>query len=295
MHDEPAKKVGLFGATSFVGECLLKLLKQNHYHVTAFSRQTIEQDCNQVTWQRFDDNQHTNVKPEQITSWICIAPIWTLPEHFNRLLAHNAKRIIVLSSTSRFTKNSSSDPSEQAMALRLKEYESRVRKWAIANGISWVILRPTLIYGLGRDKNVSEMIRFIRRFRFFPLFGSAAGLRQPIHAEDVATTCLVALSFSNINNKAYNLSGGETLSYREMVKRIFAALHRTPHLITVPRWVFKLAIHCVCKLPRYRHWTTAMAERMNTDLVFDCSNAMQDLNFSPRMFKLEPNDIPSKT
>lgn len=293
MHDAQQNNVGLFGATSLVGECLLQQLKSNHCRVVAFSRQAIKQDNNHIIWRQPDVYKET--EPEKIASWIYVAPIWTLPEHFHLLLAHNARRIIVLSSTSRFTKRHSSDPAEQLMALRLKENEARLREWAIANGIAWVILRPTLIYGLGRDKNISEIARFIQRFGFFPLFGSANGLRQPVHVADIAAACITALFTTNINNRAYNLCGGETLPYREMVQRIFAALHYPSRLITIPRWVFKWAIRCICQLPRYRHWTTAMAERMNTDLVFDCTDAIQDINFSPRLFKLEPKDLPSKT
>lgn len=293
MHNESQNNVGLLGATSLVGECILQQLKLHHYPVTAFSRQAIKPDEDLVTWRQFDVNKLS--ESEIIPSWICVAPIWTLPDHFNLFLAHGAQRIVVLSSTSRFTKHNSSDPAEQLVAQRLKEYEARLRKWAVANGIDWIILRPTLIYGLGRDKNITEIARFIQRFGFFPLFGPAKGLRQPIHAEDVAIACFNALFSSDTANQAYNLTGGETLSYREMVKQVFAAYHRTPRLITVPRWVFKLAIRCVGWLPRYRHWTTAMAERMNTDLVFDCSDAIQDFKFTPRLFKLEPKDLPLKT
>ncbi|MDH5551910.1 MAG: NAD(P)-dependent oxidoreductase [Nitrosomonas sp.] len=293
MHNASQNNVGLLGATSLVGECLLSQLKQHDTYVTAFSRQTMQSDDDHVTWRQLDVNK--GQEAETISSWLCVAPIWVLPDHFNLLLAHGAQRIIALSSTSRFTKNNSSDPSEQLLAQRLKEYEARFRKWAMANRIDWIILRPTLIYGLGQDKNITEIARFIQRFGFFPLFGAAKGLRQPIHAEDVATVCFNALSCSDIKNQAYNLAGGETLSYRDMVNRVFAASHRTPRLITLPHWIFKLAIRCVCWLPHYRHWTTAMAERMNTDLVFECCDAKQDFNFTPRLFKLEPKDLPSKT
>ena len=92
---------------------------------------------------------------------------------------YGACRVVALSSTSRFTKDDSSDPEEQAIALRLADAEARVQAWAASHGVEWVILRPTLIYGLGRDKNIAEIARFIRRFGFFPLFGKAKGLRQP--------------------------------------------------------------------------------------------------------------------
>ncbi len=223
--------------------------------------------------------------------WICVAPIWVLPEYFSLLEAHGARRVVVLSSTSRFTKDDSSDPQEQAIALRLAEAEEQAQAWAQSRGVEWVVLRPTLIYGLGRDKNVSEIARFIRRFGFFPLFGKAHGLRQPVHAADVAGACVAALQMPGRANRAYNISGGETLPYSDMVVRIFAAVGRRPRLLTVPLWFFGLATTAVRLLPRYRHWSVAMAERMNRDLVFDHTDAAGDFGFNPRTFALVPEDV----
>jgi nucleoside-diphosphate-sugar epimerase len=166
-----------------------------------------------------------------------------------------------------------------------------VQAWAENHDVQWVILRPTLIYGLGRDKNITEIARFIRRFGFFPLFGKADGQRQPIHAQDVAKACLAALRAPGAANRAYNLSGGETLPYRDMVVRVFAALGRPPRLLPLPLSAFRLAVALLRWLPRYRHWTAAMAERMNRDLVFDHAKATRDLAFKPRGFVLSVQDV----
>jgi nucleoside-diphosphate-sugar epimerase len=157
--------------------------------------------------------------------------------------------------------------------------------------VEWVILRPTLIYGRGRDKNVCEIARFIRRFGFFPLFGPAQGLRQPVHAEDLAAACLAAADAPAAANRAYNLSGGETLRYRDMVGRIFVALNRRPRLLPVPLGAFRTMLAAMRLLPRYRHWSAAMAERMNRDLVFDHAEAVRDLRFAPRPFHPSAADI----
>ena len=246
---------------------------------------------------RLATRPHPRLAPQRergiFRAGFALPPIWVLPEHFALLEAHGVQRVVVLSSTSRFTKDDSSDPAEQAVAHRLIDAEARVQAWAESLGIEYVILRPTLIYGLGRDKNIVEIARFIRRFGFFPLFGKANGLRQPVHAADVAAACLAALQTPCAANHAYNISGGETLTYRDMVVRVFSALGRYPRLPTVPLWVFRLAVSVLCRLPRYRQWSVAMAERMNRDLVFDHAEAAQDLGFKPRAFVLEGGDLPT--
>lgn len=288
--------VGLLGATSLTGECLIRKLIEYDWHVTAFSRDSITNKTlhPQITWQQFATMDSTKVRNEghEIRAWLCVAPIWVLSEHFDLLSAYGARRIVVLSSTSRFTKNTSSDPNERKIAQQLIESEELLQTWAAAHEVECVILRPTLIYGYGRDKNITEIAQFIRRFGFFPLFGSACGLRQPIHVEDVAAACYAALSRENLTNRTYNLSGAETLTYRAMVERVFTAMNRSPRMLTVPLWLFQIATWGLRWLPKYRNWTTAMAERMNQDLRFDWSEAKRDLDFSPRSFKLTAEDLP---
>lgn len=283
-------RVGLLGATSLVGKCLIPLLIISGARVFAFSRQPIEPVGNGIARRNLSDSRSANT--DQLDHWICVAPIWVLPEHFPLLEASGARRVVVLSSTSRFTKVGSGDTAETAVAARLIEAEDRVVAWAESRGIEWVILRPTLIYGLGQDKNISEIARFIHRFGFFPVLGPAQGLRQPMHAEDVASACFSALQAPGAANRAYNISGGETLTYRAMVERVFAALGHRPRLLAVPLWSFRLAVSVLRCLPRYRQWSAAMAERMNRDLVFDHTEAARDIGFKPRCFALAAEDLP---
>ena len=288
-------RVGVLGATSLVGACLLPLLIESGSAVIAHSRRRAPEPAGDgIEWRQLSDDGAPGVESDVglIACWICVAPVWVLPDYFGLLEAHGARRVVVLSSTSRFTKDDSNDPHEQEVAIRLAAAEARVQQWAERHGVEWVVLRPTLIYGLGRDKNIAEIARFIRRSGFFPLFGKAGGLRQPIHVQDVAGACAAALQTHSAANRAYNISGGETLSYRAMVLRIFAALGRRPRLLTVPLWAFSLAVTVLRRVPRYRQWSSAMAERMNRDLVFAHLDAARDFGFKPRAFVLDADDLP---
>lgn len=280
-------RVGVIGASSLVGECLLSALNNTSAQVVAFSR-SIKESTSCIEWRKLPLAQRL---PE-ILYWICVAPIWVIPEYFKMIEKSGAQRIVVVSSTSRFTKVSSNNASEQAVVAKLIDGETRLKSWAQTRGIDCVILRPTLIYGFGRDKNISEIARFIKRFKLFPLFGEAKGLRQPIHALDVANACLASLESPLAANQAYNIGGGQVLTYREMVKRVFAALGYRPLILTVPLWVFRLGISVLRLLPRYRKWSTSMAERMNQDLIFNQTSSQRDLGLQPRAFILKPEDLP---
>lgn len=294
------KRVGVIGATSLVGSCLLPLLARNDWNVTACTRGAIAEpgdSARSVVWESLAREVGVGKggdtdRSSAIAYWICLAPIWVLPEHFAMLARRGTKRIVALSSTSRFTKSNSPDPAEQMMAQRLRDGEIRLETWAREYSIELVILRPTLVYGLGRDKNICVVARFIRRFGFFPLLASAQGLRQPVHAQDVAAACLAALEQKQIREHAYNLSGGETLTYRSMVERVFAALGKPARFLRVPAWLFFLGVGGLRLLPRFQKWTPQMARRMNTDLVFSHADAARDLSFAPRPFALTTEDLP---
>ena len=143
------ENVGVLGATSPLGSCLLKLLSRCDKKATAFSRQPIPPVGEPVQWRQLGLASPDEFKDE-ISCWVCIAPIWVLPDYFDLLEASGAKRVVALSSTSRYTKTDSVIPAEKALVERLIDNELRLRQWAESRDIEWVILRPTMVYGLKR-------------------------------------------------------------------------------------------------------------------------------------------------
>lgn len=273
-------RVGVLGAGSFVARSFI-LQTQKSHEVAAFPR----------SWPSAPIAS-AHASPRPIGCWASFMPITALLDRLDAISVLGARRIVVLSSTSMFAKAASSEPSERLLSRDIADSEQRLAAWAQRQSVQWIIIRPTLIYGHGRDRNVSDIARFIRRFGFFPVVGAAQGRRQPVHCEDVAGACLRALEAIHISNRAYDISGGEIVSYREMVTRVFEALGERPRLISVPLWFYSRAIACARMFPRWRHWSPAMAQRMNEDLLFDHSLAARDLQFSPRAFLLNAHDLP---
>lgn len=285
------RHVGVLGARSLVGECLLPVLLDAGWKITALSRQSMVSNRTGLEWCQWPTNGMD--VDCSISHWISLLPIWILPEFFPLLERCGAQRVVALSSSSRFVKVESSEPWEREQAALLVGGEQYLQDWAEATGKQWLVLRPTLVYGLGRDKNIAEMARFIRRFGFFPLFAGGRGLRQPIHASDVAKVCAAAVGNVSASNRAYNISGADTLTYRDMVVKVFRGLDRRPMLVPVPLWSAKLALSLVRLHPRYRHWSAAMLERMRQDLVFDHTQATRDFAFQPKGFVLAAEDMPA--
>ena len=225
--------------------------------------------CDKVEWHRADLGRGAVDFPIiAARQAIATLPIWLLAPHLPALARTGIDRLVAFSSTSVETKRESRSASAQRIVAALSGGEAAVIEAAITSGIGVTILRPTLIYGTGEDANVSAAARFIERFGFFPLAWNAQGLRQPVHAEDLAIAALAALDRPQAVGKIYTLPGGETLPYRAMIERIFDALGRRARFVRVP------GLAAVSDL----------AKRMARDQAFDSGPAARDLGYAPRRF-----------
>lgn len=276
--------VGVVGAAGNTGTAAVAALHSRSFTPIGFSRQHRNSDG--LEWQRLVDEPAT-----QIPLWIDAGPIVTFHERRESILRRGARKIVAISSTSRFTKVASTSSTEAKIALQLETSEQDLADWCAANSIMWVILRPTLIYGSGRDRNIREIAAMIRQFGIFPLLGGGTGKRQPIHATDLGSACVDALLSTKAQNRAYNVSGGEVLTYRQMVERVFQAMGRPALMPRVPLIAFRFALTLLRRNQRFAHWTPEMAERMNLDMVFDHSDAAEDFAFRPRPFALTQADL----
>lgn len=270
------------GASSLIGRYLLPQLLAAGHTVEAISRTTQSSQPN-LRWHPLQLNAPAvaSLPLSNGTIYIHLAPLWLLPDLLPQLAAQKVARIIAFSSTSVLSKVDSDNASERATVARLAAAEQALRDSGMNN---WTILRPTLIYGAGLDKNVSMIANLIRRLGVFPIIGEGRGLRQPVHAEDLACAVLGVLASPQTQQCIYAVSGGETLSYRQMVARIFVALGKPCRIITIPSPLFAAALAVARMLPRFRHLHMQMAYRMNQDLCFDHRDAQADFGFAPRKF-----------
>lgn len=280
-------KIIVTGATSIIGRFLLPRLVNAGYEVHAISRNYCENPSEtekRVFWYPVDITHLEQLPRVNAQALIHLAPLWLLPPLLPVLNSLRIKRVIAFGSTSLFSKARSADAGEQQLVARFVEAEEAITRLSSTLEINWTVFRPTLVYDCVRDKNIAVIARFIRRYGFFPLLGEASGLRQPVHADDLAEACIRAVSQPVTFCRAYNVSGGETLGYRQMVERIFNSLDKSARFLIIPAWLFRAAIRVIMLLPGKRNMTPEMAMRMNVDLCFDHIDATRDFGFSPRPF-----------
>ena len=99
-------------------------------------------------------------------------------------------------------------------------------------GLSYSIVRPTVLYGHRQDVLVNNIAWMLRRFPLFGMFGDGKYPVQPIYADDVANICINQGQLSE--NTVVDAAGPETFEYREFLQILSEAMGRRTVLIPIP-------------------------------------------------------------
>ena len=281
MPDAPTRTALVFGASGQIGEALLARLAGTGWQVFAVSRRP-RPPAGGVTWLT---GEFANVGglPEAVDVVFSTGPLDGFAQWYARGQVAT-RRVVAFGSTSLDTKQASADAYERDIVARLQVAERLVFDTASTNGAAATVLRPTLVYGAGRDQTLARIAAMGRRMGFFVLPRGANGKRQPVHVDDLAHAALAVVDAPATHGKAYALPGGETLAYRDMVARTLAALDPPAKLWEVPMPVFRTALWLARKAGMMRGLTDDAVARMREDLVFDAGPAARDLGHAPRGF-----------
>lgn len=283
-----APRALVFGGSGQIGERLLIRLLSSRWQVTAWSRQPRAARSGLI-W-RQGDLAVPAAAGEAFEVIFSCGPL----DHFARWYAENpvvAPRIVAFGSTSVEVKEHSIDAAERDVAQRLATAEQALFSAARARGASATVLRPTLVYGAGRDKTLTQIAGLAQRTGAFVLPANATGLRQPVHVEDLASAALAVVGQPATQRRSYAVGGGEVLAYTQMVERVLEALPRPARLYQVPPSLFGLALTAAQRLGRLRGLNAAALQRMREDLVFDLEPARRDFGYAPRAFRPLPEEL----
>jgi nucleoside-diphosphate-sugar epimerase len=270
----------VIGGSGLVGGYVVEHLVRRGERPFALSRS--QQDRPGIDWLLGDLEKPDTLKLPPFATLYCTADAALLADALPRLFNPSLKRLVAFSSTSVITKQDTEVAAERETIRKLADAERKIAAACERHNVGWTILRPTLIYAEGRDTNITPLSRLIRRFGFMPLVGGAPGLRQPVHAEDLAVGAIAAASSPAAVNKIYSLSGGETIAYREMIGRIFDGLRLPRRTIPVPAFLWRTGF--VLAKPLFPSANVAMGIRMMKDMTFDSTPAIRDLGWNPRKF-----------
>jgi uncharacterized protein YbjT (DUF2867 family) len=84
-------------------------------------------------------------------------------------------------------------------------------------------------------------------------------------------------------NKSYNITGGETVTYFTMIRRIAEALGRPIRIFSFPTFFLKNLLRVV-RMMGLTTLSPSLFERMNQDLAYNGDEAVKELKLHPRDF-----------
>jgi uncharacterized protein YbjT (DUF2867 family) len=109
--------------------------------------------------------------------------------------------------------------------------KAQVEQAVVASGLTYAILRPTVIYGR-EDILINNIAWFIRRFPVFGIPGDGRYGVRPIYVEDMARLMVDAVEQEQ--NTVHDAIGPETFTFEELVRLIAASVGRTILTVKVP-------------------------------------------------------------
>jgi len=100
-----------------------------------------------------------------------------------------------------------------------------------------VILRPSIVFGPEDD----FFNRFASMARMSPILPVVGGdtMFQPVYVDDVAHAAEMAVT-GKAAAGVYELGGPEKLSFRGLMQRMLAVIHRRRLILNIPRWIARL-------------------------------------------------------
>lgn len=239
---------------------------------------------------------------------VSFAPIWHLAPFLAALAERRPRAIAALqgvvacSSSSAITKRYAANRFDRELVQRLLMAEELLQGTCGTLSIPCRILAPTLIYGrVGEygDSNLSKLLQLMRRLPVLPI-PAESGLRQPIHARQLAAVALQLAEHLPDPERPPSggavpvlppllLGGDVTLSYGDMLRRLREWAGRSDRasrclLLPIPTRLFQiLAAPLLALSPK----SFEAVLRISADLAgFTPAHAI--LHEAPRPFPAEP-------
>ena len=154
-----------------------------------------------------------------------------------------------------------------------------------ASGLKYTILRPTMIYGSPRDRNMWRLIRFIRFSPLIPVFGDGNYLQQPIYVGDVAQAIVSCLGNDQAIGKSYNIAGKEPLTYNQVIDTIAGLMNKRVWKLHIPSTPVVSLLKFLERLHIPFPIKAEQVLRLNENKNFAYEEAERDFGFSSLAFE----------
>ena len=188
--------------------------------------------------------------------------------------ASEIRRVVFVGTTAIFT----------TLSTRSKGPRTAAEVAIRASGLDFTLLRPTMIYGTPRDRNMVRLLKLVRYSPIVPVFGDGKSLQQPVHVEDVAWAICEVLESNETVGQEYNISGKSALNFNDVIRTAALVLGRSPFIVHFPAKplasFLSMLERCRCRLPI----KSEQILRLNENKAFCHDKARSHFGYQPREF-----------
>jgi uncharacterized protein YbjT (DUF2867 family) len=153
-----------------------------------------------------------------------------------------------------------------------------------SSGTSFVILRPSLIFGPG-SAFVTQMVQLMKTAPFIrPVVGSGQSRFRPIYVNDVARCFVDSLVNGAALGKTISLVGAEELTFEELLEKIAACIGVRKRAVHIPIPLMQLAAQVFSFLPVRPPVTRDQLAMLEEGSTADEKEMLQVFKFQPISF-----------
>lgn len=167
-----------------------------------------------------------------------------------------------------------------------RQIDAYVEEQCASHGIMLTVLRPTMIYGNLKDRNICTFIRLVDRLPVMPVIGHAGYQLQPVHYEDLGKAYYAVLfSEHQTGGRSFILSGGEPILLKELFLEIAKGLGKKTRFLNVPFRFAYAGAWCVFIVSFGKSDFREKVQRLCENRAYPHTEAAEAFGYQPRTFR----------
>lgn len=281
----PIKRILVIGATGFVGQRVVRYLSKHHEDVEIVcmvregSLPPTPPEKGHLTIVRGNLNNKTTLlralSGKDALIYAASLGFGHAQDVVDACVESGVKRAVFCSTTAIFTKLNA--PSKKVRMAAENTIQT--------SGLDWTIIRPTMIYGRKGDRNMERLVKYLQKLPVLFVPGGGKAMQQPVFVDDVAYSLVASCFEEKTIRKAYNVSGKEPLSFKDIVQKTAKALGKKGRVLPLPFMPLFGVLKIYEKIIPNPRLKAEQLERLQEDKVFSHMEAAEDFSFKPRTFE----------